>query len=1134
MKKKYLLTCIIFFLAFGWWNHSLANHLAGGEITWTCIGQDSFLIKLVVYRDCNGQVLGSGTLGINCASNMALITAVNTVSVTPIDITPVCNNSCTRCQSLSCSFPYGIHKYTIQNVVKLNGAGNCCKVKIAWVQCCRNSAITTISISSGVDLYLESTMDRCQSPCDNSPTFNYNPVAILCVGQDSYLNFSATDNDKTAGGGLIDSLTYEFGAPMKAYNSYISYLGQYSYNKPIYFWGFPNDALPFPRGIHLDMYSGILQFRPMKAEGTVMVIVVNEFRNGVKIAEIRRDVEAIVITCLSNNPPGISSPGNIRTKSICVGDSVQFSFQTTDPNPADTVTLSWSNNIPGSVWKDSNGLTKRSSASFYWKPTASQASSQPYYFTVIASDNFFPISLQSSQQYTVNVKANVSGNYTVTKLSCGWYLFNATATQGSGFPFIWHGSGGINYSAKTFYHHFKQSGKYYFSFSTSSNYFCGNTINDSIITDTFMSVAISGNKSPLCYGNSLNLMATPTFSKGKVSYRWNTGDTTSSITVHPLKSTWYKVSVTDSLSCPAVDSVNVVINNPIKLNADSIRSCRDVTVYLDADYGFNSYKWNTGATSRYIGIYSNQPSWYKVTAVDNAGCTTSDSAWVDRYPDAHVYAGKDTSLCAFKGSYELIGYPDHKSGYSGYWSGDALYQDTTGRWFFNINSDTVYNSFKYCLNYIYTDTFGCISYDDVCLWVHKYNDIYAGKDTSLCVNAGKIKLKGSDYSMGYWQGNGVKGNEFNPALAGAGTHMITYNVNDYCLFSDTSYITVYDLPNIQINTSTGKTEFCPQGLISLSGSPAGGTYGGKWTGDVVGGHFFNTNQNEGTYKAKYTYTDNNGCSNSDSLSLKISFPKVSIDTTQKTVCFGNSILLKAHFNFANSFLWTVDSISDGSFTGNTHNDEVMFKPGPGDFNNGGFLIRVRTFSNICEPDTDTYYFRTGYNPKTYFRADKLSGAIPLLVNFTDSSSVQKGNISSYEWYFGDGNYSIQKDPVNYYNLAGSFDVRHYTTSDLGCRDSLIKHNYIHTINSLSEDNNSEKLVVYPNPAFDFTELSLSGKQHRISQFYLYNASGLLIQHEQNINSGSVIIKTLGLNPGLYLLRVVSDRGKEYLERFVKE
>jgi hypothetical protein len=87
---------------------------------------------------------------------------------------------------------------------------------------------------------------------------------------------------------------------------------------------------------------------------------------------------------------------------------------------------------------------------------------------------------------------------------------------------------------------------------------------------------------------------------------------------------------------------------------------------------------------------------------------------------------------------------------------------------------------------------------------------------------------------------------------------------------------------------------------------------------------------------------------------------------------------------------------------------------------------------------------------------------------------------------------------------------------------------------LSEDNNSEKLVVYPNPAFDFTELSLSGKQHRISQFYLYNASGLLIQHEQNINSGSVIIKTLGLNPGLYLLRVVSDRGKEYLERFVKE
>ena len=118
------------------------------------------------------------------------------------------------------------------------------------------------------------------------------------------------DIDVNSTGGLADSLTYEWAEPLGAANSPIPYLGSYLYNKAIFFWGFPNDALPFPRGIHLDPQSGDIQFRPMKAEVTIMVVQVNEFRNGVKIAEIRRDMQIMVINCTNNNPPVINTPNN--------------------------------------------------------------------------------------------------------------------------------------------------------------------------------------------------------------------------------------------------------------------------------------------------------------------------------------------------------------------------------------------------------------------------------------------------------------------------------------------------------------------------------------------------------------------------------------------------------------------------------------------------------------------------------------------------------------------------------------------------------------------------------------------------------------------------------------------------------
>jgi len=159
-----------------------AQNLMASDLTWTCIGQDSFLVKLVVYMDCNGLSMAyNSPIIFKCASSGATITSITPNPSTPVDVTPVCNTSCTRCQSSGCTFPYGINRTTMQGIVRLNSAGTCCNINISWLQCCRNNGITTLT-SLIPDFYTESLMNRCQNPCDNSPAFSYAPFAILCVG----------------------------------------------------------------------------------------------------------------------------------------------------------------------------------------------------------------------------------------------------------------------------------------------------------------------------------------------------------------------------------------------------------------------------------------------------------------------------------------------------------------------------------------------------------------------------------------------------------------------------------------------------------------------------------------------------------------------------------------------------------------------------------------------------------------------------------------------------------------------------------------------------------------------------------------------------------------------------------------
>ncbi|MBL6964731.1 MAG: hypothetical protein ISR55_12985, partial [Bacteroidetes bacterium] len=314
LKKSLIIFTICIGLLFSF--QTKASHMMGSDITWTCIGQDSFLIKLVIYRDCNGIPLSAATIPIKCATTGQSVTTVSIAKPGPVDITPTCGASCTRCQSSGCSFPYGIEQYTFTKLVVLSSAGSCCKLVLSYSMCCRNGAITTATPGN---FYIDALLDRCITPCDNSPTFTNPPIAIICIGQDFVFNHGVVDVDVNSSGGLIDSLSYEWTNPLASANGNIAYKGQYAYNKPIYFWGFPNVNLPSPRGFHLDPVTGDISFRPMKIEVTIMALKITEWRNDTMIGQVRRDIQIIVISCPNNNAPVLSGP---YYKSVCATQTV--------------------------------------------------------------------------------------------------------------------------------------------------------------------------------------------------------------------------------------------------------------------------------------------------------------------------------------------------------------------------------------------------------------------------------------------------------------------------------------------------------------------------------------------------------------------------------------------------------------------------------------------------------------------------------------------------------------------------------------------------------------------------------------------------------------------------------------------
>ncbi|MFC1733788.1 T9SS type A sorting domain-containing protein, partial [candidate division KSB1 bacterium] len=190
------------------------------------------------------------------------------------------------------------------------------------------------------------------------------------------------------------------------------------------------------------------------------------------------------------------------------------------------------------------------------------------------------------------------------------------------------------------------------------------------------------------------------------------------------------------------------------------------------------------------------------------------------------------------------------------------------------------------LTYTFTDIYGCVNTATQNITVNQLTNVSLNLVNNVCINTPPITLSGGNPPGGTYSGNYVYNGIFNPAIAGAGSHIITYTYIDTnsCINSDTQTITVYTLPPILFNPLNPVCE-TDQAFALSGGIPGGGTYSGS---GVYNNIFIPDSAGSGLHTITYTYTAATGCSNYATQTITVYASPVTSLTPFNSVCLNHA------------------------------------------------------------------------------------------------------------------------------------------------------------------------------------------------------------------------------------------------------
>lgn len=1055
MVKKLLrksIPAILFTLLSLWSFQSEASHAMGADLTYSCLGGNTYRVRLSFYRDCIG-INAPNSVYINitsasCGQNLGV--TCNPIPGTGVQVTPLCPSALSTCNGGTFT---GIQEWVYEGVITL--PMQCTDWRFSYDLCCRNAAINTISNPGTSTFHIYATLNNTISTCNTSPVFSNKPVPFACLGQQLCFNHGAFDADG-------DSLVYELITPLQTAAGTVNYIPPYNANNPL-------NSSP---AIQFNTNTGDICMTPQQLQVTVMAVLVKEYRNGILIGTVERDIQVTVIAC-NNQLPTLSGINgtNQFTATICANQPYCFNIFSNDADAGQNVFVTWDAGIPSGTFTTTSA--QHPTATFCWTPTDADIGSQQC-FTAMVQDDACPMNGTQIYSYcltVIGIQANAGPDQLIACNDIATLYASATGGSGS-YTYLWS-TGSTNPGITV------GPGTYVL------------TVSDGMCTDTDTVNVISAFEptanfiaTNACVNTPIQFTDLSTLPGGIfTSWNWNFGDGGTSTQQNPVHTYTndgtYNVQlvVTTNLGCIDTVIIPVIIYPLPVVNFSSGNACLGTAINITNNTvpPGSTYNWNFGNGQTSTGTnptitYSDTGTYtITLTATSPNGCTNNFAMPVTVYP-LPVAAFNFSPIGTCQGG--TVTFNNTSTGGVTYSWNLGNGQTST-----SSNPSVTYNtpgSFDVTLSV--TSSNGCINTVTHTVVVYPLPTASAGAPQSVCLG-GSVTLIGSGGITYQWN-TGATTDVISVNPPANTTYTVTVTDANGCTATAQVNVTVNPLP---VPVVSPNQSICIGQSVTLNAS-GGVSYYWNPSGNTTGSITV-TPSTSTTYAVNVT--DINGCTGTGFVNVTVNpLPVVSLQNA--FVCAGQSITLNPG-NPGSTYAWsngssaqTISVSAAGTYTVTVTTPQGCTASSSAVISVGGTITNSLTNAQFCQGDSATlnagnsgatYVWSTGattqnitvYNSGTYSvtitDGNGCSGTVSTTVNvypipqaqfipndvcigdsmfFMDISTINSGSIVNWQWNFGDGNVSQQQNPIHIYATPGTYSVTFTITSNQGCISSITK------------------------------------------------------------------------------------------------
>ena len=344
MAKRLLFTIAV---VLGGFNATFGTHIVGGEFELIHLQNFQYRLNLVLYFD---QVFGNPGAEDQTVSPYIFRTSDNAF----MDSVVLNNTSSVFVPYTQPNCAIGdlvTRRILYTTVIELspNTYDDPDGYYIAWERCCRNNFVSNINYFGQINTVGQTFLLQF-SPVvkNNQPFINSTPVLFpplrdyACVGKPFYTEFGGTDLDG-------DSLAYSLADPLDS-----------STDQPFpRITTAPYRRIPWVEGISAENMvpgapplqvnkNGLITVTPDTKGLFVFALKVEEFRDGEKIGEVRRDFQMLVIDgCDFSTPPKVFASKSGSKQMLTSDDTLRFTYEeakcldlfVTDEDPNEVITF---------------------------------------------------------------------------------------------------------------------------------------------------------------------------------------------------------------------------------------------------------------------------------------------------------------------------------------------------------------------------------------------------------------------------------------------------------------------------------------------------------------------------------------------------------------------------------------------------------------------------------------------------------------------------------------------------------------------------------------------------------------------------------------------------------------------------